>query len=82
MAVGGVVPELVDDARAAYVTLGAGYALLAAAVFLGAGLRQRRLTAAVDEGGYESVPTGWVTALTVAGGALAVATLAIIIANG
>jgi hypothetical protein len=36
----------------------------------------------VEEGGYEGVSAGWVTALTVAGGALAVATLAIIIANG
>ncbi len=82
VAVGGVVPELVDRSRTAYVVLGAGYALLAAAVFAGAGLRQRRLAAAVDEGGYESVPAGWVTILTVAGGALALATLAIIVANG
>ena len=82
VAVGGVVPELVDDARTAYVVLGAGYALLAAAVFVGAGLRQRRLARSVEEGGYEGVPAGWVTALTLAGGALAVATLAIIIVNG
>jgi putative membrane protein len=80
--VGGVVPELVDSARTAYVILGAGYALLAAAVFVGAGLRQRRLTAAVEEGEYEGVPAGWVTALTVSGGGLALATLAIIIVNG
>lgn len=82
VAVGGVVPDLVDHPRTPYVVLGAGYALLAAAVFVGAGLRQRRLAAAVEEGGYEGVPVGWVTALTVAGGALALATLAIIIANG
>jgi uncharacterized membrane protein YidH (DUF202 family) len=82
VAVGGVVPELVDDARTGYVVLGGGYALLATAVFVGAGLRQRRLARSVEQGGYEGVSAGWVTALTVAGGALAVATLAIIIANG
>ena len=81
VAVGGVVPELVDNARAAYVALGCGYALLAAAVFIGAGLRQRRVTGALDEGGHEDVPTGWVTALTVAGAGLALATLVVFVAN-
>ena len=81
VAVGGVVPELVDGGRIPYVLLGAGYALLAAAVFVGAGLRQRRLVAAIDRDGYEEASTGWVTALTVAGGVLALATLAIVLAN-
>src|SRR5829696_3340844 len=57
VAVGGVVPELVDDARIGYVVLGAGYALLATAVFVGAGLRERRLARSVEEGGYEGVST-------------------------
>jgi putative membrane protein len=82
VAVGGVVPELVDDSRTAYVLLGAGYGLLAATVFVGAGLRERRLAAAIDRGEYEQVPTAWVTGLTVAGTVLALATLVIVLVNG
>jgi hypothetical protein len=79
--VGGVVPELVDDVRTPYVALGAGYAALAIAVFLGGGLRQRRLEAAVERDGYEPAGAGWVAGLTAAGAALALATLAVILAN-
>ena len=82
MAVGGVVPDLVDHARTPYVVLGAGYALLAAACSWAPACASAGCAAAVDEGGYEGVPTAWVTSLTLAGGALALATLAIIIANG
>ena len=81
VAVGGVVPELVDGARTPYVLLGAGYALLAAAVFVGAGLRQRRLVAAIDREDYAEASSPWVVGLTVAGAALAVATLVIVLAN-
>jgi hypothetical protein len=63
------------------VLLGAGYALLATAVFVGAGLRQRRLVAAIDRDGYVEASTRWITALTVSGGVLALATLAIVLAN-
>ncbi len=75
------MPELVEGARTAYVILGAGYALLAAAAFTAAGVRQRRLAAALDEDRYEAVSTGWVTGLTVAGAGLALATLVIVLAN-
>ena len=81
VAVGGVVPELVEGARTAYVLLGAGYALLAAAAFIGAGLRQRLLAAALDDDGYEEVSTRWVVGLTVAGAGLALATIVIVLAN-
>ena len=40
VAVGGVVPQLVDGSRTPYVVLGCGYALLAAAMFVAAGLRR------------------------------------------
>jgi putative membrane protein len=53
VAVGGVVPELVDGGRTAYVVLGAGYALLAAVVFAGAALRRRQVDRALDRGDYE-----------------------------
>jgi putative membrane protein len=79
VAVGGVVPGLVGGHRAPYVVLGAGYALLALTVFLGAGRRQLRLERALDEGSYEVVGQRWVFGLSVAGGVLALGTLAVIV---
>jgi putative membrane protein len=79
VAVGGVVPELVGGSRAPYVVLGVGYALLAAAVFLAAGLRRVGVTRALERGEYQEVgePTVW--ALSFVGFALALGTLAIIV---
>jgi putative membrane protein len=79
VAVGGVVPELVDDDQVPYVVLGAGYALLAAAIFIGGALRQQRVRRALDRGEYEGVETSWVLGLTLAGAVLALATLVIIV---
>ena len=79
VAVGGVVPELVGGGRTAYVVLGAGYATLAAAAFAAAGLRQRGLERALERGSFEPAPVWWVAGLTVAGMALALATLAVIV---
>lgn len=78
VAVGGVVPELVEGGRTAYAILGAGYALLAAAVFAGAALRRRQVQRALDRGDYEQVGEAGVLALTLAAMTLALATLAII----
>jgi putative membrane protein len=79
VAVGGVVPELVDGGRAAYVVLGAGYAALAAAVFAGGALRRRQVDRALERGDYEPVSERGVLALTVAGSALAVGTFVVIL---
>jgi uncharacterized membrane protein YidH (DUF202 family) len=79
VAVGGVVPELVDTGRTAYVVLGAGYAMLAASVFAGAALRRRRVERALDRGEYEPVGEGGVLLLTLAAMALAVGTLGVIV---
>jgi putative membrane protein len=79
VAVGGVVPELVDGSRTPYIVLGAGYAALAAVTFIAAGMRQRRLERALGENGFERAPLGWVMGLTFAGAALALATLAIVV---
>jgi putative membrane protein len=81
VAVGGVVPELVEGGRTAYVLLGAGYALLAAGVFAGGALRQRQVDRALERGDYEQVGQGGVLALTVAGITLALGTLAVILAQ-
>jgi putative membrane protein len=79
VAVGGVVPELVEGGRTAYVVLGAGYAGLAAAVFVGAAVRRRQVERALDRGGYEGLGEGGVIALTLAAMTLALATLAVIV---
>jgi uncharacterized membrane protein YidH (DUF202 family) len=81
VAVGGVVPELVEGGRTAYVVLGAGYAGLAAAVFLGADVRRRQVQRALDKGGYRSVGESGALALTLAALALAIATLVVILAQ-
>lgn len=81
VAVGGVVPELLDGDPWPYLLLGAGYALVAAAIFLGGALRQHRVRGALDRGEYEGVETAWVLGLTIAGAVLALGTLAVILAQ-
>jgi putative membrane protein len=81
VAVGGVVPELVEGGRTAYVVLGAGYAGLAAAVFLGAAVRRRQVERALELGEYERLGERGVLALTLVGMTLALATLAVIVAE-
>jgi putative membrane protein len=79
--VGGVVPELVGGSRIPYVVLGAGYAVLAIALFVTAGRRQNAVERALDRGEYEGVAPGLVMAFTVCGAALALGTLVAILAN-
>jgi putative membrane protein len=79
VAVGGVVPELVEGGRTAYVVLGAGYAALAAAVFVMAGVRRRQVDRALERGDYERLRDGDALAVTLAGTVLALATLVIIV---
>ena len=81
VAVGGVVPELVEGGRTAYVLLGAGYAALAAAVFAAGSLRRRQVDRALERGDYERVSDNTVLALTLAGIALALGTFAVIVAQ-
>ena len=73
-----MVPELVKGDRWGYVAVGAGYALLALALFIGAWLRQRQVRA-LARGGYVGVDPTWVFVLSVAAGLLALATLVVII---
>jgi putative membrane protein len=77
--VGGVVPELVEGSRTPYELLGAGYALLAAAVFLGAGLRRVQVDRALDRGDYRELGEGPVLAMTFVALILALGTFAIIV---
>jgi inner membrane protein YidH len=77
--VGGVIPELVGGTRTPYVALGAGYALLAIAVFLGAARRQIETRRALEAGGYAELGDAWILGLTVSAGLLALATLIVLI---
>jgi putative membrane protein len=79
VAVGGVVPDLVGGARAPYVCLGVAYGILAFALFVGSGLRQKQVDDALERGEYLRVSTAWVAWLSVAGALLALATVIIII---
>jgi putative membrane protein len=79
VAVGGVVPELVDRGRTPYVVLGAGYALLATAVFAAAAVRRRQVDRALARGDYVGVGERGVLALTLVAMALALGTLVVII---
>ena len=79
--VGGVVPELVDGGHTAYAALGAGYAALAAAMFVGAALRRRAVARALERGGFADVSDNAVLALTLVATVLALGTLALILAR-
>ena len=79
--VGGVVPSLVDGERTPYVVLGAGYAALAAVIFVAAAVRQRRVERALDAGRYEEVGERGVLALTVVAVVIALGTLGVIVAQ-
>jgi putative membrane protein len=79
VAVGGVVPRLVDDERTAFVALGAGYALLAVAVFVAGWRRHDAARRALERGGYAQLQHGWVVALSLAAGALALATFVVVL---
>jgi drug/metabolite transporter (DMT)-like permease len=73
------VPSLVEGFRTPYEVLGAGYAILAAVIFVAAALRQRQVGRALEAGRYEDVGELGVLALTLAATALALGTLAIIV---
>jgi len=79
--VGAVVPQLVDGGRTAYALLGAGYAGLAAAMFVGAALRRRTVARALARDGFVDVGDRAVLALTLVATVLALGTLALILAH-
>jgi putative membrane protein len=79
VAVGAVIPELVDGARTPYIVLGAGYAALGGAVFLASELRRRRVDEALRRGDWVGVGERGALALTLVALALALGTLAVIV---
>jgi inner membrane protein YidH len=79
LAVGGLVPELVEGAGWPYVVLGSGYALAAIAMFGLGALRKRAVDRALDMGRYDHLPLAWAVVLSIGGVGLAAATLLFII---
>lgn len=76
--VGGVLPKLSDQSSWGYVALGAGFAMLAVAIFVEGWRRQREIYSALEENA--DLPTGInsIAVLSVAGGLLALATLVLL----
>lgn len=79
LAVGGLVPELIEGAGWPYVALGSGYAFAALAMFALGALRKKAVDRALDEGSYAHLPLPWAVALSAGGVCLAVATLAVVV---
>jgi putative membrane protein len=79
IAVGGLVPQLVEGAGWPFILLGVGYAVLAVTLFAAGELRKRAVDEALDEGRYAPLPATWTMAFSGAGGVLAVATLLVVI---
>ena len=78
--VGRLLPGLTGGARWPLRLLGLCYGVLAIAVLVIGGVRQRRVAAALERGGYEPLSSPMVNALTAAGVLLAIGTIAIIAA--
>jgi inner membrane protein YidH len=79
IAVGGLVPQLVEGAGWPFILLGVGYAVLAVTLFAAGELRKRAVDEALDKGRYAPLPAMWTMAFSGAGGVLAVATLLVVI---
>ena len=79
LAVGRLAPELTDGAAWPWAIVGAGYALLAIAMFV-AGIHRRRVAeAALDAGGFARLHGRLADGLAGAGAVLSVATFVLIV---
>lgn len=79
LAVGGLVPQLVEGTHWPYVALGVGYALAAIAIFALGAIRTRAVDRALAGGTYVSLSPTWIFVLSAAGVVLAVGTLAVVL---
>jgi uncharacterized membrane protein YidH (DUF202 family) len=79
LAVGGLVPQLVEGSGWPYVALGSGYAFASLAMFGLGALRARAVERALSEGAYATLPAEWVLLLSVGGAILAVSTLVVVL---
>ena len=82
LAVGRLLPALVDASTSPFAALGVGFAVLALAFIVYGTLRQRHVDRAIHEGNFRSLD-GWVVlSLTVLMTILAVSTIVLILAEG
>jgi putative membrane protein len=79
LAVGGLVPQLVEGTQWPYVALGVGYALAALAIFSLGAARTRAVERALSEGTYVSLAPTWIFVLSAAGIVLSVGTIAVVL---
>jgi putative membrane protein len=79
LAVGGLVPELVDTPWP-YIALGSAYAAASVGLFVCGALRQRAVDRALADGGFERLPESWMLAFSAVGALLAAATLVVVLA--
>ena len=81
LAVGRIVPELVRGVSWPYVAIGAGYAVLGIVFIAYAEQRRRVVSQAVRRGEWAELQSGFLGALAGLGVVLAVATLAVVLAQ-
>jgi putative membrane protein len=79
LAVGAVVPDLVEGAGWPYVVLGCAYALASLTMFALGALRKRAVDRALATGSYAELPGTWVAALSIGGACLAAGTLLVVV---
>jgi putative membrane protein len=76
MAVGRLIPALIDASQVAFAVLGIGYALLGIFLILYAAASARRIHRALEEG--RPLPSDWAAILTTTAGALVLATITMV----
>jgi len=81
LAVGRFAPKLLDVAPWPYILLGCGYAALAVALAIVGAQRQRQLEHALRTGGHTPLAFRTVALFTVGGVALALLTVALVVAQ-
>ena len=79
LAVGALVPQLVEGTQWPYVALGVGYALAALAIFALGAARTRAVEQALSKGTYVSLAPTWIFVLSAAGILLSVGTIAVVL---
>jgi uncharacterized membrane protein YidH (DUF202 family) len=82
LAVGRLVPALLGTARLPFAILGAGFGILAVALFVLGGWRDRVVRGALAERRYEPLPDAAVWVITGTFALLAAATIVLIVTEG
>lgn len=79
LAVGGIVPQLVDRTSWPFVACGAAFALYGVVMVVVGGQRARQVERAIVAGGFVPIPDRTLVALVIGAVALGFATLALVI---